>query len=479
MGALTAALEALLLLLLLTPAATAPPQRKRQAPRRRMPRGQFKLKAFAVATPKAPPADWSGAYEFTTMVRRDESAARDVEVEPASEDGEVHGRRTGEERRGRSARRRAGGEGVRQPAERGRHQLDDDGEPQQAISTDASVTQQDLCYTRPEHFDGPLAGRWEETEAEAPYWKLSCKSLQAVWSCSYYEDPVNQRAKRLARLRYLPSACHLRKFDGDAFLKSLEGRTLVLAGDSVTQQMFVSLVCRLEEFETAYHIRWGTQMKSQLKYCGPNGKCMDKIKKGYNAHFLESPENPQWVEYKYNVTVRYVSIKAESMVEKMDYIASFASTKDLVVLNKGAWRQSGYEDMRQRYIRFVAAYRTNRDRWPTIWWRETSPQHFEGESGDFVPGRRVEGATCVKPSLSRLSMSHVDPINEIANSIIGPAGVPIMYTSQALVSEYDAHLFKNGRDCTHVCLPGVEVMWLEVLQGWLLVGRHEARTRTL
>ena len=31
----------------------------------------------------------------------------------------------------------------------------------------------------------------------------------------------------------------------------------------------------------------------------------------------------------------------------------------------------------------------------------------------------------------------------------------------AIVStEYDAHLFKSGLDCTHVCTPGVDIIWI-------------------
>jgi len=42
-----------------------------------------------------------------------------------------------------------------------------------------------------------------------------------------------------------------------------------------------------------------------------------------------------------------------------------------------------------------------------------------------------------------------------------------MYTSHAMVTDHDTHLYKSGRDCAHVRTPGIDIIWVEDLYIWL------------
>ncbi|CAL6325534.1 unnamed protein product [Bathycoccus prasinos] len=226
-------------------------------------------------------------------------------------------------------------------------------------------------------------------------------------------------------------------------------------------------MCRLENFVTLDNVVWGNQSQRMKNFCGINGKCVPKY--GRHSSFLESYSNPIWATFKFNVTIRYISIKADPIDEKLSFIASFTTKQDILVLNKGAWRQNGYTDFKNRMLEFERYYAKNKDILPSIWWRETNPQHFRGQNGDYVPGKTLEkgSKTCVKPQKSRLRTTHVDPVNSITNTIMTRQRIPIMYTSNAMVSQYNAHLFKSGMDCSHLCTPGIESIWVDYLFNWL------------
>jgi len=312
-----------------------------------------------------------------------------------------------------------------------------------------------------------LKGDWKQTLETPPWLGLACKYQPAATSCSYYETPVNKRSEKLARFRFHPDECILQSFEPEVFLDLLKGRVLIIAGDSLSQQLFLSLMCRLEDFVAYDNVIWGKQSHRMENFCGINGKCMPKS--GRHSGFLESYNNPIWASFDHNVTIRYISIKAEPIEEKLDFIASFSTPRDVLVLNKGAWRQNGYEDFKIRMLNFEIYYKANKKKLPIIWWRETNPQHFLGPNGDYVPGKMLPSKlkTCPKAQPERLRPSHVDPVNFITNEIMKRLEIPIMYTSNAMISEHDAHLFKSGTDCTHICTPGIDVIWVEYLFNWL------------
>ena len=323
------------------------------------------------------------------------------------------------------------------------------------------------CFSEKPDFERPLSGVWKESLESPPWFNLSCKYQPATSSCSFFEIPQNNRSIRLSKIRFHPNECYLERFNPNKFLQMLKGRTLVIAGDSLSQQLFSSLLCRLEGFVVHDNVIWGKQSNRMMNYCGINGNCMPKS--GIHSHYLENYSNPIWASFTHNVKIRYVSIKAEPIDEKLDFISGFTSKEDILILNKGAWRQNGYRDFKKRMLDFEMYYIRNKANLPTIWWRETNPQHFLGPNGDYVPGKKLppKMKSCAKAPVERLSFSHVDPVNIITNKIMKRVGIPIMYTSNAMVSENDAHVFNSGVDCTHLCTPGVDVIWVEYMYNWL------------
>jgi len=338
----------------------------------------------------------------------------------------------------------------------------------QLITTNSSSdVKKRSCFSVRSDFEGPLEGVWKESLDKPPWLELSCKYQPASTSCSYYELPFNNRSLRLSKLRFHPVKCTLEAFNPERFLRSLKSRKLIIAGDSLSQQFFLSLMCRLKDYILQDNVIWGNVAHSQANFCGINRKCMPKV--GQHTNFLENYTNPIWAKFEYNVTIRYISIKAEPIKEKLDFISSFSTGSDIMVINKGAWRQKGYKEFAARMQDFRNYYVANKDKLPIVWWRETNPQHFLGPNGDYVPGKRLPSKlkTCAKASPDRLSSSHVDPVNRITNRVMKELEIPVMHTSHAMVSEFDAHLFKSGLDCTHICTPGVDVIWVEYLYNWL------------
>ena len=347
------------------------------------------------------------------------------------------------------------------------------GEPE--VKTDSSQEGSNrTCFSSRKDFSQPLAGKWKQVLRQPPWWKLQCKFQSATSSCSYYEYPTDTRALRLAKSRFAPFDCDLKAFDSNNFLRSLQGKQLVIAGDSLSDQFFTSLLCRLESHVVEEHIPWGNISHRMKGWCGPNKKCMPDS--GIHSEYEESYDNPVWVTCRHNVTIRlisirHISIKKESWNDKLTYISSITRPSDLVVLNRGAYtRQNGYADFEANMEDLASFMVANQKVMPTIWWRESNPKHFQGLNGDYVPRKKLPSTdkTCVKPSHLRLHPSHVDPVNEISNRIMKSINIPIMYSAHSMLSEHNAHAFRSGLDCTHLCSPGVEVMWVDVLYGWLI-----------
>lgn len=328
---------------------------------------------------------------------------------------------------------------------------------------------QSRCFSLVSHFTGPLKGRWLHTE-QSPWWQLGCPFQRSADSCSYMEYPTNERSLALSRLRYWPESCFLERFNPEAFLKLLENRKLVFAGDSLSVYHFDTTLCRLRDFVEESHITWGNASKRSLGRCGPSGKCI--IPHGQHSHYIPSKGNPQWVRMKFNVSIHIELIKEhriEHVLSGIDYL----TPHDLVILNKGAFRQNGYEHLKQQVANFTGWYSAVKYKYARIWWRESAPQHFQGNDGDYIMKSLPKTfGTCVPASSTRLSWTAKDRVNAVTESGIRDADIPVMYISRPLVTRHDAHTFNDGTDCTHFCAPSVDVFWADLLYNLLLAAHN-------
>merc|ERR1712187_601299 len=97
---------------------------------------------------------------------------------------------------------------------------------------------------------------------------------------------------------------------------------------------------------------------------------------------------------------------------------------------------------------------------PTVWWRESTPQHFHTPDGLFKYKRSWEkNASCLQSVPKPSSGSNL--VNDRINPIVTAAAVPILqvwgagrnYGGDHIANAGSAIRKKRMFDCTHFCEP--------------------------
>jgi hypothetical protein len=92
-------------------------------------------------------------------------------------------------------------------------------------------------------------GGWVPDDGASPYYtNLSCPFIQEHQNCMKYGRPD----RGFLRWRWRPDGCEMPRFDAEAFLGAVRGKSMAFVGDSLARNHMQSLMCLLTKVITVF-----------------------------------------------------------------------------------------------------------------------------------------------------------------------------------------------------------------------------------
>lgn len=277
----------------------------------------------------------------------------------------------------------------------------------------------------------------------------ACPGQRSAYSCYFTADSPKalQRAGLLERrdFQLLPNSPCV-PYTPAAFLKLMRNRKMLMIGDSISAQIWQSFVCSLYRIDESYFdVEYWIEPdcvdphKCPARPAPKHGHIVD----GYLA--MRSTKTQMIFEFR---SVHGKLKELSRLVQKNNL-----NENDIVVINYGIFynSRSEYEAMLQNLsqsLQLVLGHPSS----PFIFFRHSTPQHFDTVDGFDDSSRNRSSYECVNSS-----SFEKDWRNTLAEDIIRPLTkqypsrfgmIPISY---GLYGQHDAHA-GNG-DCTHYCSP--------------------------
>ena len=370
------------------------------------------------------------------------------------------------------------------------------------------------CSTADARADATLAGRWQprapyfsaadlagNATASPPYagvgdeWlRTACAFREPPHDCRTHSAAAANRSAALAARRVEPVAgCALggalaaaRGNETAAVLAALRrARRLTFAGDSISRQHFIEVVCSVIDEVTDAKLVW--RSTDTFSNCPSDAS--------YRSERIAWASPPRG--RRCQIARASATLRSGGKLEYLGDRPEFGLDQPGVhVINVGMHHgtRAEHEGAVKRVLAAIAAAAreargANRSA-PLVVWRETTPAHFmrlgPDDNGswklpdDAEQARRCDGKStyCCRP-LDAATAARQNWRNRVANPLLRAAGVPVFATYDALVPQWDAHVNFPRRkdryqiDCVHFCSPGVlSDLWVGPFFLWL--GRYLA-----
>ena len=286
--------------------------------------------------------------------------------------------------------------------------------------------------------------------------RTACETEMTSHSC--YWKGETEKAQRLEKRRFSPHdpiTCH--PFSPNDFLSLLKGRRLLFIGDSLSSQIFASLICALRVVsQPQLSMKWGMGKYISMRNSGrtdeaqlcPFGEYHCLLDKLFCGFEFENIFIARATMFQYTDDLFVKALKDFQMMED-----------DIVVINFGLHygEENMYTSSLRRFRDLIESdfiiYNISR---PQLFFLETTPQHFFGSRNGYFQGSTTRCA----PLESNVS----DWRNNLLSSELGKY-LRIIRIANALYSQYDAHIEQlniSGMgymvtnsyvDCTHYCFP--------------------------
>lgn len=341
-------------------------------------------------------------------------------------------------------------------------------------------------------------GKWVKDEDYPLYRPGSCPYVDEAFDC----QSNGRLDSGYLKWRWKPDGCDLPRFNATDFLVRLNGKKLILVGDSMNRNQFESLLCLLRE---------GLLDKSKM----------------YEVHGYRITKGRGYYIFKfedYNCTVEFVrshflvreGIRVNGQgnsnptlsIDQIDKTAKRWKRADILVFNTGHWWTHGKTSRGKNYYKegdyvyphfdAVEAYRRAIKTWANwikenasqkklVFYRGYSSAHFRG--GDWDSGGTCNGET---DPVTRGAILESYPLKmRILEEVINKTQVPVVLLNVSRLTNFrkDGHPSVYGKnvtgqrkvstrrqDCSHWCLPGVPDAWNELIYAKLVARQTLSNT---
>ncbi|GJN29040.1 hypothetical protein PR202_gb17230 [Eleusine coracana subsp. coracana] len=344
-------------------------------------------------------------------------------------------------------------------------------------------------------------GEWVPDDSGAlPYYtNLSCPLIQEHQNCMKYGRPD----RGFLQWRWRPAGCEMPRFDAEAFLDTVRGRSMAFVGDSLARNHMQSLMCLLTKVELPKDVS-----------TTPNHLFRTMRYESYNftlsvfwspflvvANQSSSSSEEESGRSLWNLYLDELDGAWTARIAAFDYVVLSASNwfhKPAVFHESGRVAAChdcllpDVPDLTRRYslrmaLRAALRFLTDDGNFNgTVIMRTESPMHFEG--GEWDKGGDCRRKRPYKAGETRMTGWDLDfhtlQMEEFATAKAeaeaearNGARLVLMDTTEAMLQRPDGHPSRYGHwpnenvtlynDCVHWCLPGPVDAWNEMLQQML------------
>ncbi|CAL1411720.1 unnamed protein product [Linum trigynum] len=322
-------------------------------------------------------------------------------------------------------------------------------------------------------------GSWVYDQAYPPYDSSSCPFIGKEFDCLKFGRPD----RRYLQYRWQPGGgCNLPRFEGEKFLRRMEGKKMMFVGDSLSMNQYESLLCLLHAAVSNSNITRQSQPYLSTATFQDYGVSIML----FTSHYLVDIEEQEIGRV---LKLHSISDATSRLWRQMDFL----------VFNTWAWwyrtgPEKGWdyvqdgetisEDM-DRMLAFKRAL-TTWAKWveanvnaakTTVFFQGASPSHYNGTEWG-KPGLRDcshETDPVLPPDASNLAVGGaVSLALQAQQDAIKSIHHPILFLNITGLS----HLRKDGHpsshsglarlDCTHWCIAGVPDAWNQLLYTTIL-----------
>ena len=295
-----------------------------------------------------------------------------------------------------------------------------------------------------------------------PYYNLSCPFEWARYSCIYKNSSNSQESNNYYKSKH--------QFDIKESLINLTNRTILLVGDSITRQLFISISCLTIKNIRFNYVDWMYWPCYQdLNHCISSG-----LHSGFNIGYIEWLNGGKLYFQSLGGGYRYfesnIIKRFANELNKFRYIHSHEPTfkfpnnnisspilskSDVIIINLG-FHQDDINSFKIKLFEFIEVgkqiLKYHNESTPYLVYMTSSTQHFN-KNGTYL-GLNNDNNFCINESLH-------NPRKELEEKYL------IEGESIHKIVDFDdmklGNLHIGGNDCTHYCMPGLPDIKAELL----------------
>ncbi|KAL1552006.1 hypothetical protein AAHA92_12857 [Salvia divinorum] len=344
-------------------------------------------------------------------------------------------------------------------------------------------------------------GVWVANKAGPFYTNGSCNIITEDQNCMKNGRPDSD----YLYWKWKPRGCELARLDPGRFLDLMRNKTWAFVGDSISRNQFQSLLCILSKVEEAVLVHHDENYKFQRWFLPLHNLTFSLIWSPFLAQAAVSKDNngvstsgvhelhldsldKSWTE-QYNSFDYMILSSGKWFLNRAVYYTNNTVLGCHHCLNKN-FTELGFDFAYRRVIRAVLDYILTSSHKGMIFYRTSTPDHFEG-------GQWFEGGTCSREAPVQEGQFELSEVNKILRDIELEEFGKII--DKAYENGVDLRLFdvnpmsllrpdghpgpyrfyqpfaKDGKakvisDCLHWCLPGPIDSWNDVLMEMIING---------